>query len=137
MTTAETRAAQQLEVTEEGLRKIQEVHKLFIGLWDDEAFIELWKSIPDDACSALINAAERLEKAVATTLELKAKIDRMQQSIRAMGERLVYEYAENGSDTTKEIAIKHLGENEFFIELLTGGYDLTEEDREDIAELLK
>ena len=62
MTTAETRAAQQLGTTEEGLKRIQAAHKLFSGLWDDEAFIELWKSIPDDACSALIAAAEKLEK---------------------------------------------------------------------------
>lgn len=137
MNTAEKRAMQMLGVSEEVFGKIQEAHKLFRGLWDDDAFIELWQSIPDDACSALFNAVERLEKAEATILELKAKIDRMQQSIRTMGERLVHEYAENGSDTTKEVAIKHLGESEFFVELLTGGYDLTEEDREDIAELLR
>ena len=137
MITEERRAMEMLNTNEEGLRRIQAAHKLFSGLWDDEAFIDTWKATPDESCGALINAAERLEKADATCLELKARIDRMQQSIREMGERLVYEYAENGSETTKEIAIRGLGESEFFIALLTGGYDLTEEDREDIADLLK
>ena len=62
MNTAEQRAMQMLGTTEEGFKKIQEAHKLFRGLWDDDAFVELWKSIPDDACSALFYAVEVIDK---------------------------------------------------------------------------
>ena len=62
MNTAEQKAMQMLGVTEEVFKKIQEAHKLFRGLWDDDAFVELWKSIPDDACSALFYAVEVIEK---------------------------------------------------------------------------
>lgn len=136
MNTAEQRAMQMLGVSEEVFGKIQEAHKLFRGLWDDDAFIELWQSIPDDACSALFQAVEVIAK---KDEELRAKdrrIDQLQMKIQDMGNRLVYEYAENGSSTTKEVAIEGMGEGMFYRELLTKGYDLTEEDREEIADLI-
>ena len=141
MNTAEQRAMQMLGVTEEVFKKIQEAHKLFRGLWDDEAFIVMWQSIPDDACSALLQAVERMEEMQKThDAEVMAKqqrIDQLQNTIHECAARLMYEYAENRSETTKEVGIKAVGENEFYAMLLEGGYDLSEYDREDIAELLR
>lgn len=148
MNTAEQRAMQMLGVTEERFKKIQEAHKLFPGLWDDLAFVEMWQAIPDDACSALLRAVENMEEMrkthevevqrMADVLKAKnERIDQLQTTIHACAERLVYEYAENGSETTKEVGIKAVGENEFYAMLLEGGYDLSEYDREDIAELLR
>ena len=137
MNTAEQRAMQMLGVTEEGFKKIQEAHKLFRGLWDDDSFIELWNSIPGEACEALLYAVERLEKKEDEARVKDRRIDQLQQTIHSCVDRLVYEYAENGSETTKEVGIKAVGENEFYAMLLEGGYDLNEYDREDIAHLLR
>lgn len=137
MNTAEQRAMQMLGVTEEGFKKIQEAHKLFRGLWDDDAFVELWKSIPDDAYSALFYAVEVIEKKDEEARAKDRRIDQLQQTIHSCVDRLVYEYAENGSETTKEVGIEAVGENEFYAMLLEGGYDLNEYDREDIANLLR
>lgn len=137
MNTAEQRAMQMLGVTEEGFKKIQEAHKLFRGLWDDDVFVELWKSIPDDACSALFYAVEIIEKKDEEARAKDRRIDQLQQTIHSCVDRLVYEYAENGSETTKEVGIEAVGENEFYAMLLEGGYDLNEYDREDIANLLR
>lgn len=148
MTTQEERAMQMLGTTEEGFRKIQEANKLFPGLWDDDAFIELWQSLPDDACSALLQAVDNMEamqkrhevevRRMADVVKAKhERIDQLQTTIHACAERLVHEYAENGSETTKEVGIEAVGENEFYAILLEGGYDLNEEDREDIAALLR
>lgn len=136
MNTAEQRAMQMLGVTEEVFEKIQEAHKLFRGLWDDDAFVELWKSIPDDACSALFYAVEVIAKKDEDARAKDRRIDQLQMKIQDMGNRLVYEYAENGNATTKEVAIEGMGEGMFYRELLTEGYDLTEEDREEIADLI-
>lgn len=137
MNTAEQRAMQMLGVTEEGFKKIQEAHKLFRGLWDDDAFVELWKSIPDDACSALFYAVEVIEKKDEEARAKDRQINQLQLIIHTCANRLVYEYAENGSETTKEVGINAVGENEFYAMLLEGGYDLNEYDREDIANLLR
>jgi hypothetical protein len=137
MTTQEQRAMQMLGTTEEGFRKIQEAHKLFRGLWDDDSFIELWKSIPDEACEALFYAVERLAKKDEEASAKDTRIYQLQQTIHACAERLVHEYAENGSETTKEVGIEAVGEREFYAMLLEGGYDLNEYDREDIANLLR
>lgn len=137
MNTAEQRAMQMLGTTEEGFKKIQEAHKLFRGLWDDDSFIELWKSIPGEACEALFYAVERLEKKDEEARAKDRRIDQLQQTIHTCANRLVYEYAENGSETTKEVGIKAVGENEFYAMLIEGDYDLNEYDREDIAELLR
>ena len=148
MTTQEERAMKMLGATEEGFRKIQEAFKLFPGLYDDLAFIEMWQSIPDDACSALLQAVEDMEamkkrhevevQRMADEVNTKHKrIDQLQTIIHACAKRLVHEYAENGSETTKEVGIKAVGENKFYAMLLEGGYDLNEEDREDIAALLR
>lgn len=137
MNTAEQRAMQMLGVSEEVFEKIQEAHKLFRGLWDDDAFVELWKSIPDDACSALFYAVEVIEKKDEEARAKDRRIDQLQQTIHSCVDRLVYEYAENGSETTKEVGIEAVGENEFYAMLLEGGYDLNESDREDIANLLR
>lgn len=137
MNTAEQKAMQMLGVTEEVFKKIQEAHKLFRGLWDDDAFVELWKSIPDDACSALFYAVEVIEKKDEEARAKDRRIDQLQQTIHSCVERLVHEYAENGSDTTKEVGIEAVGEREFYAMLLEGGYDLNEYDREDIAALLR
>ena len=141
MNTAEQRAMQMLGVTEEVFEKIQEAHKLFPGLWDDDAFIEMWQSIPDDACSALLNAVDKIASLEDSLKEVIRKqngvITELHTKLDKCAERLVYEYAENGSVTTKEVGIKAVGENEFYAMLLEGGYDLNEEDREDIAALLR
>ena len=137
MNTAEQRAMQMLGTTEEGFKKIQEAHKLFRGLWDDDAFVELWKSIPDDACSALFYAVEVIGRKDEEARRKDRRIDQLQQTIHTCVDRLVYEYAENGSEDTKEVGIKAVGENEFYAMLLEGGYDLNEYDREDIANLLR
>ena len=129
MNTAEQKAMQMLGVSEEVFEKIQEAHKLFRGLWDDDAFVELWKSIPDDACSALFKAVEVIEKKDEEAREKDRKIYQLQQTIHSCANRLVHEYAENGSETTKEVGIKAVGENEFYAMLLEGGYDLNEYDR--------
>lgn len=137
MTTAEIRAAQMLNVTEEGLRKIQEAHKLFPGLWDDEAFIELWKALPDEVCSALFTAVEKIEEADEKYAKKSSEVYRLQKTIHDCAERLVFEYAEDNNETTKDVAINAVGEKEFYAMLIEGGYDLNEYDREDIAALLR
>lgn len=137
MNTAEQRAMQMLGVTEEVFKKIQEAHKLFRGLWDDDSFVELWKSIPDDACSALFYAVEVLDKKDEEVRAKDRRIDQLQQTIHTCVDRLVYEYAENRSEDTKEVGIEAVGDNEFYAMLLEGGYDLNEYDREDIASLLR
>jgi hypothetical protein len=137
MSTAEQRAMQMLGVTEEVFEKIQEAHKLFRGLWDDDAFVELWKSIPDDACSALFYAVEVIARKDEEARETGRKIYQLHQTIHTCADRLVHEYAENGSEATKEVGIAAVGEREFFALLLEGGYDLNEYDREDIASLLR
>jgi hypothetical protein len=137
MNTAEQRAMKMLGVSEEVFEKIQEAHKLFPGLWDDDAFIEMWQSIPDDACSALFKAVEVIEKKDEEARAKDRRITQLQHTIHTCADRLVYEYAENGSETTKEVGIEAVGENEFYAMLLEGGYDLNEYDREDIAHLLR
>ena len=137
MNTAEQRAMQMLGTTEEGFKKIQEAFKLFPGLWDDLAFVQMWQSIPDDACSALLEAVEVIARKDEEAREKDRRIYQLQQIIHTCADRLVHEYAENGSETTKEVGIKAVGENEFYAMLLEGGYDLNEYDREDIANLLR
>lgn len=137
MTTQEERAMKMLGATEEGFRKIQEAFKLFPGLWDDLAFVEMWQSIPDDACSALFTAVDKIAVLNAAIVKQNDTITEMNRKLNLCAERLVHEYAENGSETTKEVGIKVVGENEFYAMLLEGGYDLNEEDREDIAALLR
>ena len=141
MTQEEIKAMKKLEVTEGAFKKIQEAHKLFSGLWDDDAFIEMWQSIPDDACSALLNAVDKIASLEDSLKEVIRKqngvITELHMKLDKCAERLVYEYVENGSETTKEVGIKAVGENEFYAMLLEGGYDLNEEDREDIAALLR
>lgn len=130
-----------LGVSEEVFKKIQEAFKLFPGLWDDLAFVEMWQSIPDDACSALLNAVDKIASSEDSLKEVIRKqngvITELHTKLAKCAERLVYEYAENGSETTKEVGIKAVGENEFYAMLLEGGYDLNEYDREDIANLLR
>lgn len=137
MSTSEQRAMQMLGVTEEAFKKIQEAFKLFPGLWDDLAFIEMWQSIPDDACSALLEAVEVIARKDEEAREKDRRIYQLQQTIHTCAGRLVHEYAENGSEATKEVGIAAVGEREFFALLLEGGYDLNEYDREDIASLLR
>lgn len=144
MTQEEIRAMKMLNTTEEGFRRIQEAHKLFVGLWDDDSFIELWKSIPDDACTALFKAVDVIKgkeqevERVAEVVRAKDKmIVQLQETIHRCAQRLVHEYAENGSETTKEVGIEAVGEREFYAMLLEGGYDLNEYDRDDIATLLR
>jgi predicted transcriptional regulator len=137
MTTQEQRAMQMLGTTEEGFRKIQEAHKLFRGLWDDDSFIELWKSIPDEACEALFNAVERLEKAEARRKERDIIIDKLHMQQRDLCDKLIGIYAEDESEDVKEAVIGVLGENEFYATLVEGGYDLNADDREAIADLLR
>ena len=148
MTLEEIRAMKKLEVTEEGFRRIQEAHKLFVGLWDDDSFIELWKSIPDDACSALFNAVDKLDdieqkkeeevKRMADVVRAKdIKIDTLETKVRDLAEKLIAIYAEEGEDSVKDAAIDALGENEFYATLVEGGYDLNYDDREAIAKLLR
>lgn len=137
MTTQEERAMKMLGATEEGFRKIQEAFKLFPGLWDDLAFVEMWQSIPDDACSALFTAVDKIAVLNAAIVKQNDTITEMNRKLNLCAERLVHEYAENGSETTKEVGIKVVGENEFYAMLLEGGHDLNEEDREDIAALLR
>lgn len=126
-----------LGVTEEGFKKIQEAFKLFPGLWDDETFVEMWLSIPDDACSALLEAVDVIAKKGEEARAKDRRIDQLQQTIHTCADRLVYEYAENGSEMTKEVGIDAVGEKEFYAMLLEGGYDLNEYDREDIVNLLR
>jgi hypothetical protein len=137
MSTSEQRAMQMLGVTEEAFKKIQEAFKLFPGLWDDLSFVEMWQSIPDDACSALLEAVEVIARKDEEARAKDRRIDQLQQTIHSCAERLVHEYAENGSETTKEVGIEAVGEREFYAMLLEGGYDLNEYDREDIANLLR
>ena len=137
MNTAEQRAMKMLGVTEETFEKIQEAHKLFPGLWDDDAFIEIWQSIPDDACSALFKAVDVIARKDEEARAKDRRINQLQQTIHTCVNRLVYEYAENGSETTKEVGIEAVGDNEFYAMLLEGGYDLNEYDREDIVSLLR
>lgn len=141
MTTQEERAMKMLGVSEEVFKKIQEAFKLFPGLWDDLAFVEMWQSIPDDACSALLNAVDKIASSEDSLKEVIRKqngvITELHTKLDKCAERLVHEYAENGSETTKEVGIKAVGENEFYAMLLEGGYDLNECDREDIAHLLR
>ena len=137
MTTQEERAMKMLGATEEGFKKIQEAFKLFPGLWDDLAFVEMWQSIPDDACSALFTAVDKIAMLNAAIVNQNGTITELNRKLDLCAERLVHEYAENGSETTKEVGIKAVGENEFYAMLLEGGYDINEEDREDIAALLR
>ena len=137
MNTAEQRAMKMLGVTEETFEKIQEAHKLFPGLWDDDAFIEIWQSIPDDACSALFKAVDVIARKDEEARAKDRRINQLQQTSHTCVNRLVYEYAENGSETTKEVGIEAVGDNEFYAMLLEGGYDLNEYDREDIVSLLR
>ena len=137
MTTEEIRAMKMLNTTEEGFRKIQAAHKLFSGLWDDEAFVEMWNSIPDEAYSALFNAVERLEKADARIKEHRIIIDRLEMTQRDLCEKMIGIYAEDESESVKEAVIDVLGENEFYATLVEGGYDLSCDDREAIADLLR
>lgn len=137
MNTAEQRAMQMLGITEEGFKKIQEAHKLFSGLWDDDAFIEMWKSIPDEACTALFNAVERLEKAEARRKERDIIIDKLHMQLRNLCETMIGIYAEDESESVKNAVIDELGEKEFYATLVEGGYDLNDEDREAIADLLR
>lgn len=126
MTAAEIRAAEMLNVTEEGLKKIQEAHKLFPGLWDDEAFIELWNALPDEVCSALFNAVDKIATAEEKLTKKSIEMGRLQHTIHECAERLVFEYAEDSNETTKEVAINAVGEKEFYAMLIEGGYDLNE-----------
>lgn len=126
-----------LGTTEEGFRKIQEAHKLFSGLWDDDAFIELWKSIPDEACTALFNAVERLEKADARRKEMSIIIDKLEMANRDFCEKMIAIYAEDESESVKEAVMGVMGEKEFYATLVEGGYDLNADDREAIADLLR
>ena len=137
MTTQEQRAMKMLGTTEEGFRKIQEAHKLFSGLWDDDAFIELWKSIPDEACTALFNAVERLEKADARRKEMSIIIDKLEMANRDFCEKMIAIYAEDESESVKEAVMGVMGEKEFYATLVEGGYDLNADDREAIADLLR
>lgn len=148
MNTAEQRAMQMLGVTEEGFKKIQKAHKLFRGLWDDDAFVELWKSIPDDACSALFYAVEEMEKMEVKHAEKLAekveeirkgriKIDALEMKVRDLCETMIGIYAEDESESVKNAIIDVLGEKEFYATLVEGGYDLNDEDREAIADLLR
>lgn len=130
MTTAETRAAQQLGTTEEGLKRIQAAHKLFSGLWDDDAFIELWKSIPDDACSALIAAAEKLEKA-------EERIAALTQSQTRLVAQMAAEYYENGTTKTRDVAIKEVGPHAFYCALVRCIDEIDAEDTIAIIKLIK
>lgn len=71
-------------------------------------------------------------------LKQKDAINARQKAIIARcAQRLVHEYAENGSATTQEVAINAVGEREFYALLLEGGYDLNANDREDIVSLLR
>lgn len=72
-----------------------------------------------------------------TIKKLQDKVVVMQCKLQMCAKRLVHEYAENGSETTKEVGINAVGENEFYAMLLEGGYDLNEYDREDIAAILR
>lgn len=128
---------QMLGTTEEGFRKIQEAHKLFSGLWDDDAFIEIWKSIPDEACTALFNAVERLEKADARRKEMSIIIDSLEMKNRDLCEKMIAIYAEDESESVKEAVMDVMGEKEFYATLVEGGYDLNADDREAIADLLR
>jgi hypothetical protein len=82
-----------------------------------------------------------LEAKVANMAEVaRAKdvvIENLRRTLHTCAERLVHEYAENGSETTKDVGINAVGANEFYAMLLEGGYDLNEYDREDIAALLR
>lgn len=69
--------------------------------------------------------------------ELEAQVVALKVKVHMCAQRLVHEYAENGSESTKEVGIKAVGEREFYAMLLEGGYDLNEYDREDIANLLR
>lgn len=128
---------QMLGTTEEGFRKIQAAHELFSGLWDDDAFIETWKSIPDEACTALFNAVERLEKADARRKEMSIIINRLEMTNRDLCEKLIAIYAEDESESVKEAVMNVMGEKEFYATLVEGGYDLNADDREAIADLLR
>lgn len=144
MTTQEEIAMKMLGATEEGFRKIQEAFKLFPGLWDDLAFVEMWQSIPDDACSALLKAVDKMEQMEAEILNKNAKIrerdiiiDSLNMKMRDLCEKMIGIYAEDESESVKEAIIDTLGENEFYATLVEGGYDLNNDDREAIANLLR
>lgn len=148
MNTAEQRAMQMLGTTEEGFKKIQAAFKLFPGLWDDLAFVEMWQSIPDDACSALLKAVEEMEemevkhakKLAEKEEEIRKrsiKIDALEMKVRDLCENMIGIYAEDESESVKNAVIDVLGEREFYATLVEGGYDLIDEDREAIADLLR
>jgi hypothetical protein len=68
---------------------------------------------------------------------LEAQVVDLKVKVHKCARRLVHEYAENGSESTKEVGINAVGEREFFALLVEGCYDLNEGDREDIAALLR
>lgn len=148
MTTQEERAMKMLGVSEEVFKKIQEAFKLFPGLWDDLAFVQMWQSIPDDACSALLKAVEEMEKMEVKHADKLAekvdeirkkniKIDALEMKVRDLCETMIGIYAEDESESVKNAVIDVLGEKEFYATLVEGGYDLNDEDREAIADLLR
>lgn len=137
MNTAEQRAMKMLGTNEETFKKIQEAQKLFPGLWDDDTFIEMWQSIPDDACCALFTAVDKIAVLNAAIVNQNGTITEMNRKLDLCAKRLVHEYAENGSEATKDTGIMAVGYREFYAMLIEGDYDLNEYDREDIAELLR
>ena len=144
MNTAEQRAMQMLGVSEETFEKIQEAFKLFPGPWDEELEVAMWQSIPDDACSALLRAVEKMKQMEAMILNKNAKIrekdiiiDSLEMKRRDFCEKMIGIYAEDESKSLKEAIIDTLGENEFYATLVEGGYDLDDDDREAIADLLR
>lgn len=69
--------------------------------------------------------------------ELEAQVVALRIKVHKCVTVLVHDYAENGSETAKDVGIFAVGEREFYALLLEGGYDLNEYDREDIATLLR
>jgi hypothetical protein len=57
--------------------------------------------------------------------------------MRDFCEKMIGIYAEDESESVKEAIIDNLGENEFYATLVEGGYDLNDDDREAIADLLR
>lgn len=140
MTVFEFNELTKLNVTEDVYTRIEKAYYLFPNL-SKAGFCTLWLTLTDVEREELILAQETIE---AKEREFKEKVSqknseilRLQRTIHDCAERLAYEYAENDSEGTKEVAINAIGEAEFYAVMLENGYDLNEYDRDDIANLLR
>lgn len=141
MTVIEFNELTKLNVGVDEYSRIEKAYMLFPNL-SKVAFCTMWMTLTDAERKDMILAQETHEAEVKALKEQIAKKDREISRLKddvvvKCAKRLAHEYAENGSEETREVGMEAVGTREFYALLLEGGYDLNEEDREDIAYILR